>query len=125
MRSNVLQSPSVDASLANAERLGFRLAVIGRTCALVPIAAFYGATYGYPQNIYIAGLILATAAIGVVPLSFVVGSRYERIGRYAFFAFDIAVLSARLPPSRPSAVAAISLRIWSLTPAAAITISSS
>lgn len=95
MRSKELQSPSVETSLANAERLGFRLAVIGRTCALIPIAVFYGATYGYPQNIYIAGLILATAAIGVAPLS-LVGTRYERIGRYAFFAFDMAVLSAVL-----------------------------
>jgi adenylate cyclase len=95
MRADVLQSPSVEAALANAERRGFRLAVIGRTCALVPIALFYGATYGYPNNIYIAALVLATAAAGLVPLS-LVGSGYERIGRYAFFAFDVAVLSAVL-----------------------------
>ncbi len=88
-------SSAVDASLADAERKGFRLAVIGRTCALVPIALFYLATYGYPNNTYTAGLILATAAAGLVPLS-LVGSRYERIGRYAFFALDVAALSAVL-----------------------------
>ena len=95
MRAEELQSPSAEASLADAERRGFRLAVIGRTCALVPIALFYFATYGYPNNIYIAGLVLVTAAAGLVPLS-LVGSRYERIGRYAFFAFDAAILSAIL-----------------------------
>ena len=95
MRAEEFQSPSAEASLADAERRGFRLAVIGRTCALVPIALFYFATYGYPNNVYIAGLVLVTAAAGLVPLS-LVGSRYERIGRYAFFAFDVAVLSAIL-----------------------------
>ena len=80
MRAEEFQSPSAEASLADAERRGFRLAVIGRTCALVPIALFYFATYGYPNNVYIAGLVLVTAAAGLVPLS-LVGSRYERIGR--------------------------------------------
>ena len=95
MRAEEFQSPSAEASLADAERRGFRLAVIGRSCALVPIALFYLATYGYPNNVYIAGLVLVTAAVGLVPLS-LVGSRYERIGRYAFFAFDAAILSAIL-----------------------------
>jgi class 3 adenylate cyclase len=95
MRAEEFQSPSAEASLADAERRGFRLAVIGRTCALVPIALFYLATYGYPNNVYIAGLVLVTAAAGLVPLS-LVGSRCERTGRYAFFAFDVAVLSAIL-----------------------------
>ena len=95
MRAEEFQSPSAEASLANAERRGFRLAVIGRTCALLPIALFYFVTYGYPNNVYVAGLVLVTAAAGLVPLSFV-GSRWERSGRYAFFAFDVAVLSAIL-----------------------------
>ena len=69
--------------------------MIGRTCALLPIALFYFATYGYPNNVYVAGLVLVTAAAGLVPLS-LVGSRWERSGRYAFFAFDVAVLSAIL-----------------------------
>ena len=88
-------SSAADSSLADAERKGFRLAVIGRTCALVPIAAFYLAVLGYPNNIYVAGMVLATAAVGLAPLA-LVGSRYERLGRYAFFAFDVAALSAIL-----------------------------
>ena len=61
--------PTVEYALADAERKGFRLAVIGRTCALVAIALFYLGAYGYPNNIYVAGLILAAAAVGLVPLS--------------------------------------------------------
>ena len=41
------------------------------------------------------GLILAAAAAGL-DATCLVGSHYERIGRYAFFAFDIAALSALL-----------------------------
>src|SRR5688572_25736018 len=95
MPTDPLQAPSVEASLAEAERKGFRLAVIGRTCALLPIALFYLVTYRYPINIYIAVLILVAAAAGLAPLA-LVGSRYERASRYAFFAFDAAILSAVL-----------------------------
>lgn len=93
-----LESPdssAVEAALADAERKGFRLAVIGRTCALVAIAFFYLAALRYPNNIYVATLILTSAAVGLAPLE-LVGWRYERIGRYAFFAFDAAVISAML-----------------------------
>lgn len=95
MRGNESRSPAVEASLADAERKGFRLAVIGRTSALVPIAFFYLAVYRYPNNLYIAGLIVAVAAVGLAPLA-LVGGRHERIGRYALFAFDMALLSAIL-----------------------------
>ena len=44
-------SSTVEAALADAERKGFRLAVIGRTCALVAIAFFYLAAVPYPNNI--------------------------------------------------------------------------
>ena len=76
---------SVHVALAEAERSGFRLAVIGRTCALVAIAAFYLVGAPYPSNIYIAGLILASVALGLAMLEMTAG-RYERLGRYAFFA---------------------------------------
>jgi hypothetical protein len=49
---------TVEVALAEAERKGFRLAVIGRTCALVAISAFYGGGAPFPRNVYIAGLIL-------------------------------------------------------------------
>ncbi|HEY6381647.1 MAG TPA: adenylate/guanylate cyclase domain-containing protein, partial [Pseudolabrys sp.] len=89
------ESSSVDAALAGAERKGFRLAVIGRTCALVVIGCFYLTALRYPNNIYVATLILTSAALGLAPLG-LVGRRYERIGRYALFAFDAAVISAIL-----------------------------
>src|SRR5215208_7320405 len=86
---------SVEVALAEAERNGFRLAVIGRTCALVAIAVFYLAGAPYPSNIYIAGLILASVALGLAVLGLAAG-RYERLGRYAFFAFDAAAISGAL-----------------------------
>ena len=89
------ESSAVEAALAGAERKGFRLAVIGRTCALVAIAFFYLTALRYPNNIYVAMLILTSAAVGLAPLE-LVGRRYERIGRYAFFAFDATVISAIL-----------------------------
>lgn len=95
MRADESRSPTVEASLAEAERKGFRLAVIGRTIALVPITLFYLAGLDYPNNIYIAGLIVAAAALGLAPLG-LAGGRYERIGRYALFALDLATLSALL-----------------------------
>jgi class 3 adenylate cyclase len=94
MTSAVVAS-SVDTSLAVAERKGFKLAVIGRTCALVPIAVFYLAVYRYPNNVYVAGAILVAAAIGLAPVR-MQGGRHERWARYALFAFDAAALSAML-----------------------------
>jgi class 3 adenylate cyclase len=85
-------SAEVDAALADAERKGFRLAVLGRTCALVPIALFYLAFYGYPNNVYVGGLILASAVIGVASLG-LAGGRHERIGRYGLFTFDVAAIT--------------------------------
>jgi adenylate cyclase len=88
-------SPTVEASLADAERRGFRLAVIGRSCALVPIAVFYLIISRYPNNIVLAGVFLAAAAVGLAPLA-LVGSRLERASRFAIFAFDVATLTAVL-----------------------------
>ncbi len=89
------QTSAAEAALADAERNGFRLATIGRSCALVAIAAFYLTLYGYPNNVYVAGGILVTAAIGLIPLR-LVHSRYERIARFALFTFDTAAASAIL-----------------------------
>jgi hypothetical protein len=94
IRAEAPQSSAVELALADAEREGFCLAVIGRGCALVPIA-FYLTLYAYPNNVYVAALTLATAAIGLVPLR-LAGSQYERIGRYALFTFDAATISAIL-----------------------------
>src|SRR6266436_3700744 len=88
-------SPAVEAALADAERKGFRLAVLGRTCALVALAAFYLVAFPWPNNIAMAALFLAAAAAGLAPLA-LVGSRLERAGRFGFFAFDMAAISAML-----------------------------
>ncbi len=95
IRAEAPQSSAVELALADAEREGFCLAVIGRGCALVPIAFFYLTLYAYPNNVYVAALTLATAAIGLVPLR-LAGSQYERIGRYALSTFDAATISAIL-----------------------------
>ncbi|MCW0000117.1 adenylate/guanylate cyclase domain-containing protein [Pararhizobium sp. YC-54] len=89
------RQPSAEEALADAERNGFRLAVIGRTCALVAIASFYLALYGYPNNVYVAGVVLFTAAIGLIPLR-LANSRYERIARFVLFTFDAVTASAIL-----------------------------
>jgi adenylate cyclase len=92
--SSPTRADAPDAALAEAERKGFRLAVIGRTCAVVLIAFFYLSAVPYPNNLPIAGLILAAAALGLGPLG--LAGRYERVGRYAVFAFDAAAISAVL-----------------------------
>src|SRR5688572_28006410 len=89
------ETSAVDAALADAERKGFRLAVLGRSCALVAIALFYLAAFQWPNNLVPTALILVVAIVGLAPLA-LVGSRLERSGRYAFFAFDAAAVSALL-----------------------------
>jgi len=95
MHGDEAEPLGVEASLAEAERKGFRLAVIGRTCALVAISVFYLFIFRFPNNLYVSGLILAIAAAGLAPLAFA-GGRHERAGRYVFFAVDMAILSALL-----------------------------
>lgn len=95
MSVEVPESSAVETALLDAERKGFRLAVIGRTCALVAIALFYLVAFQWPNNLVPAALILVVAIVGLAPLA-LVGGRFERSGRYAFFAFDMAVISAVL-----------------------------
>jgi adenylate cyclase len=86
---------SVESALTNAERKGFRLAVVGRTCALIAIACFYLEAFRYPNNVFAAVGILSTAALGLVPRG-LVGGRYARAARYALFTLDAASASAIL-----------------------------
>lgn len=83
---------AVDAALAEAARRGFRLAMIGRACALVPIAAFYVFAYSFPNNIVVPALVIASAGIGLAPL-LLARTRFEQVGRYALFTFDAAALT--------------------------------
>lgn len=95
MRSKTREAASAEEAIVEAERSGFCLAVIGRTCALVAFASFYLALYGYPNNVFVAGVILLSAAIGLIPL-WLVHSRYEHIARFALFTFDAATATAIL-----------------------------
>jgi adenylate cyclase len=95
MRLDSHQSFAAEDALADAERKGFRLAVMGRSCAFVAFALFYLATFKYPNSVAVAGLFLVTAAIGLIPLR-LTGTRYERISRFILFTFDAAIASAAL-----------------------------
>src|SRR3954469_15522280 len=95
MPADAPKASAGELALADAERKGFRLAVIGRTGALVAIAIFYLAALSYPSNIYAALLTLAVSAVGLAPLG-LAGGPNERRGRYALFAFDAAAISVML-----------------------------
>ena len=88
-------SAAVESALREAERTGFRYAVIGRTVAILIFTCTSIWGYYFPINFAVAGV---TAAIGVVGLSslLAVGSRYERPARFALFAFDALIISALL-----------------------------
>jgi adenylate cyclase len=89
------ETPSAEAALAAAERKGFRLAVRGRTCALLLIAVFYLAIYNYPNNLFVGGAVLVISATGLIPL-WLIDTPYERIARFVLFTFDVAMASAIL-----------------------------
>lgn len=84
---------AVEQALAAATRAGFRLAVIGRNCALVLIAAFYLLSMRFPNSLPVAGLLVASCGAGLLAL-ILVGRRAERAARYALFGFDTALISA-------------------------------
>ena len=56
---------------------------------------FYLAVYRYPTNVYVAAVILMTAAVGLIPLRLVHG-RYERLARFVLFTIDAFATSAIL-----------------------------
>ena len=78
---------AVEAALSDAERKGFRLAVLGRTGTLVAIGVYYLLAFQWPNNLVPSVVILAVAVTGLAPLA-LVGNRRERQGRFAFFAFE-------------------------------------
>ncbi len=86
------EASEVEAELAAAERAGLRLALIGRTLALLPFAAWYG-WFGLQRDTYIG---LATVSLfilaGLVHLTLILIRRERPWHRYAFLALDAAAL---------------------------------
>lgn len=90
------QAPSaVEAALAEAERNGFRLAVLGWAGAMLALAAFYSLTISGPNSIKVPAAAVALACISLASLA-AVGRRGERAARFAFFAFNVLVVSGVL-----------------------------
>ena len=86
------EASEVEAELAAAERAGLRLALIGRTLALLPFAAWYG-WFGLQRDTYIG---LATVSLfilaGLVHLTLILIRRERPWHRYAFLALDAVAL---------------------------------
>nr|WP_299496381.1 adenylate/guanylate cyclase domain-containing protein [uncultured Rhizobium sp.] len=94
-------SDTIATALSNAERKGFRIAMIGRTVAVALIAVAYLLSYYFPINVGIAAITSLIGLGGLISLA-AVGTRYERHARYAVFAFDataVTVLLAFVPLS--------------------------
>jgi adenylate cyclase len=86
-------SSSGESALADAQRKGFRLAIVGRTIAISALAFVFLASYHFPINIAIWFFTLALALSGVMALK-TAGTRLEDLARYAFFSLDVALVSA-------------------------------
>ncbi len=88
MTNRDAETLEVEADLAAAEHAGIRLALIGRTLALLPLAGSY-AWYGVPVGNY-RGLAVASAFIlaGLVHFILLVAGRERQWHRYAFLALD-------------------------------------
>lgn len=87
------EATAVETALAQAERNGFRLAVLGWTAAVVAIGLFYVATLPNPGNLVVAAVTVALGAIGLGPLV-LSGRSGERTARHAFFAFQVVVVTS-------------------------------
>jgi adenylate cyclase len=95
------QADTMATALSNAERKGFRIAMIGRTVAVMLIAFAQLLSYYFPINVGIAAITSLIALGGLISLA-AVRTRYERHARYAVFAFDattVTVLLAFIPLS--------------------------
>lgn len=88
-------SAGVGAALSDAERRGFRLAVLGRGGALVALAAFYFIAFPWPNNLMMTAVFVAAAALGLVALA-LVHTRWERAARFGLLATDTAAISVML-----------------------------
>ncbi len=87
-------TPEIEARFAAAEAAGLRLALLGRSLALLPVA-FWFISLGAERTGIIVGLILlAFSGLGFAYRA-IVGTRHNRaIYKYAFFTIDIAAIGA-------------------------------
>jgi adenylate cyclase len=101
-KNTTFNPPETTANaLSKAERTGFKIAVIGRFIAVMAIAFAYFLSYYYPINLRIFGLTAAIALAGLTSLA-AIGTRYEKMARFALFSFDttaVTVLLAFIPLS--------------------------
>lgn len=102
------ETEEVEADLAAAERAGLRLALIGRTLALLPLAGWY-AWYGVPDGNYI-GLAVASGfmLLGFAHLGLLLAGVEKPWHRYAFLAADVVGLGLLvvLTPLNPGGASA-------------------
>ncbi len=96
------ETAEVEADLAAAERAGLRLALIGRTLALLPFAVLYGWVGAQRDSVQGVTLISLFILAGLVHLVLVQTRRERPWHRYAFLALDaigLGVLAVNAPLS--------------------------
>ena len=86
---------AIDVALREAERKGFRLAIVGRSVAASVFAVSYLLTHHFPTNLYVLIGTVGLIIVGIAAL-LAVGTRYERPARFLLFAFDAMVITALL-----------------------------
>lgn len=85
---------TLDGDLAAAERAGLRLAVTGRTLALVPVMLWFLLAGQFPSNLMGAALASAFVGLGLLHLRLIGSPRERGWHRYAFVTVDVAALGA-------------------------------
>jgi len=60
-----LDTDSVEADIAEAERAGLKLAIKGRTVVLLPVALWIGVSGTFPGNFYGVSLVALFIALGL------------------------------------------------------------
>lgn len=84
----------VEADLAAAERAGLKLAIKGRTLALLPVAGWLGFAGSFPGNLYGVLLVAAFISLGLLHYWLLNSGRERSWQRYVFLTVDIAALGA-------------------------------
>jgi len=83
----------VELNLAEAERRGLRLAILGRNAALIPIAAFIGIAGRYPGDVLGVAVVAIFFVIGLLYLRLLASPHERPWHRYLFVGVDCAALA--------------------------------